>query len=143
MSNAGSEISAASSFLTASQLTRLPDPDKGYDFAKHFNVFSQYTSNMALEFCVDEKGSENHGPVVPPVWCMAFWNRVVAVGCGNGQLEVRGGREGGKGRGGREGRGGKGARRRKGGRKEEGEERREVGQEYQQVEILSVASLQV
>lgn len=99
MSNAsicGSDISAASNFLTASQLARLPDSNKGYDFAQHFNLFSQYTSNMALEYCVSGRGSEEHLPAVPPVWCMAFCNRVVTVGCSNGQLEVSGwGREGG------------------------------------------------
>lgn len=92
MSNAsicGSELSAGSNFLTPSQLCKLPDPDKGYDFAQHFNLFSQYTSNMALELCVSERGSEERLPTVPPVWCMAFWNRVVAVGCSNGQVEVR------------------------------------------------------
>jgi hypothetical protein len=92
MSNAGSET-AASSFLTASQLTQLPDREKGYDFAKHFNVFSPYTSNMALEYCVSLQESETRGPFLPPVWCMAFSNRVVAVGCSNGQLEVRVGME--------------------------------------------------
>ena len=90
MSNASVRGSDCSNFLKASQLTRLPDPDKGYDFAQHFNLFSQYTSDMALEYCggLSGWGSEQTGPSVPPVWCMAFWNRVVAVGCRNGQLEV-------------------------------------------------------
>ncbi len=91
MSNAsicGSELSTGSNFLKTSQLTKIPDPDIGYDFAQHFNLFSQYTSNMALEYCVSGRGSEEWGPVVPPVWCMGFWNRVVAVGCSNGQVEV-------------------------------------------------------
>lgn len=91
MSNAsicGSELSTGSNFLKTSQLTKIPDPNNGYDFAQHFNLFSQYTSNMALEYCVSGRGSEERGPVVPPVWCMGFWNRVVAVGCSNGQVEV-------------------------------------------------------
>ena len=91
MSNAsicGSELSTGSNFLKSSQLTKIPDPDNGYDFTQHFNLFSQYTSNMALEYCVSGRGSEERAPVVPPVWCMGFWNRVVAVGCSNGQVEV-------------------------------------------------------
>jgi len=97
MSNAsvcGSEISTGSEFLKASQMCTIPDPDKGYDFAQHFNLYSQYTANLALEYGVGrkrvERGGEQEGRrQIPAVWCMAFWNRVIAVGCSNGQVEVR------------------------------------------------------
>ena len=73
-----------------------PNPEKGYDFAKHFNLFSPFTSNMALEFSrVSEGGDEdwstrsevNETPP-PAVWSMDVWNNSIAVGCGNGQIEV-------------------------------------------------------
>ncbi len=88
MSNAsiiGSQLSVCSH---GSLPPKAPDPDNGYDFAQHFNLFSQYTSNLALECYVGEEGSEKKRLAPPPVWCMAFWKGVVAVGCGNGQVEV-------------------------------------------------------
>ena len=91
MSNAstyGSQLSINLNFMHTSHVPKTPDPDNGYDFAQHFNLFSQYTSNIALEYCLGERNSEEQGPTVPPVWCMAFMKRVVAIGCGNGQVEV-------------------------------------------------------
>ena len=67
-----------------------PDPEKGYDFAKHFDLFSPFTSNMALEYCrkeVDE-GSKITETPPPAIWSMDVWKNSIAVGCGNGQIEV-------------------------------------------------------
>lgn len=66
-----------------------PNPEKGYDFAKHFNLFSPFTSNMALEYCQQREGPREPPECsAPPVWCMDVWDSFVAVGCGNGQIEV-------------------------------------------------------
>lgn len=75
---------------------KTPNEEKGYDFAQHFNLFSQYTSNMALEYCVggrmcEEDVGERGEELVslpPPVWCMAVRNKVIALGCGDGKVEV-------------------------------------------------------
>ena len=70
------------------------DKEKGYDFVQHFNLFSQYTSNMALEYCMGDPSSGDslmEGEVCPspsPVWCMDVENRVVALGCKDGKVEV-------------------------------------------------------
>ena len=61
--------------------------NEGYNFARHFNLFSQFTSNMALEYC-SQRTEETPMITAPPIWCMDVWNQVVAVGCGNGQIEV-------------------------------------------------------
>ena len=67
-----------------------PDPERGYDFAKHFNLFSPFTSNMALEYCHREsdQGSQVTETPPPAVWSMDVWKNYIAVGCGNGQIEV-------------------------------------------------------
>ena len=84
----GSRISLNSGFLSEAQMPQTPDPENGYDFVQHFNLFSQYTSNMALEYYTARKESSAHLPPTPPVWCMDVWNRIIVVGCGNGQIEV-------------------------------------------------------
>ncbi len=68
--------------------SQTPIPETGYDFAAHFNIFSQYTANMALQYCSLADSEMEPEPSVPPVWCMATWNATIAVGCGNGQVEV-------------------------------------------------------
>ena len=87
-SKTGSRLSLTSGFLSEAQVPQTPDPENGYDFVQHFNLFSQYTSNMALEYYTARKEGSTHQPTTPPVWCMAVWNRIVVVGCGNGQIEV-------------------------------------------------------
>lgn len=85
-----SSVSLSSKFNSSSKAPP-PNPDKGYDFAKHFNLFSPYTSSMALEYCQKEGeglGVEVHETPPPAVWCMDVWNNSIAVGCGNGQIEV-------------------------------------------------------
>ena len=64
-----------------------PNPEKGYDFTKHFNLFSPFTSNMALEYC-SEESPEVKEHRAPAVWSMDVWNKSIAIGCGNGQIEV-------------------------------------------------------
>ncbi len=88
-SKTGSRLSLTSGFLSEAQVPQTPDPENGYDFVQHFNLFSQYTSNMALEYYTARKEDSTHQPTTPPVWCMDVWNRIVVVGCGNGQIEVR------------------------------------------------------
>ena len=87
-SKTGSRISLTSGFLSEAQVPQTPDPENGYDFVQHFNLFSQYTSNMALEYYTARRESSTHPPTTPPVWCMDVWNRIIVVGCGNGQIEV-------------------------------------------------------
>ena len=85
-----SSVSLSSAFLFDSQTSQAPpsNPKAGYDFAKHFNLFSPFTSNMALEYCQAEESPEVHECPAPAVWCMDVWNNSIAVGCGNGQIEV-------------------------------------------------------
>ena len=87
-SKTGSCLSLTSGFLSEAQVPQTPDPENGYDFVQHFNFFSQYTSNMALEYYTACRESSTHPPTTPPVWCMDVWNRIIIVGCGNGQIEV-------------------------------------------------------
>lgn len=87
-SKTGSRLSLASGFLSEAQVPQTPDPENGYDFVQHFNLFSQYTSNMALEYYTARRESSTHQPTTPPVWCMDVWNKIIVVGCGNGQVEV-------------------------------------------------------
>ena len=89
-SKSGSRLSLTSGFLSEAQVPQTPDPENGYDFVQHFNLFSQYTSNMALEYYAKDTHREGstHQPTTSPVWCMDIWNRIVVVGCGNGQIEV-------------------------------------------------------
>ena len=85
-----SSISLNSTFIFDSQVSQAPppNPEKGYDFAKHFNLFSPFTSNMALEYCRGEGTPELRESQAPAVWCMDVWSDSIAVGCGNGQIEV-------------------------------------------------------
>ena len=87
-SKTGSRLSLTSGFLSEAQVPQTPDPENGYDFVQHFNLFSQYTSNMALEYYTARREGSTHQPTTSPVWCMDVWNRIVVVGCGNGQIEV-------------------------------------------------------
>ena len=65
------------------------DQTEGYNFARYFNLFSPFTSNMALQYnCVQRTDDSPPECSAPPIWCMSCWNQVIAVGCGNGQLEV-------------------------------------------------------
>ena len=85
-----SSVSLNSTFIFDSQVSQAspPNPEKGYDFAKHFNLFSPFTSNMALEYCRGEGTPELRESQAPAVWCMDVWSDSIAVGCGNGQIEV-------------------------------------------------------
>ena len=60
----------------------------GYDFGRHFNLFSPYTSNLALEYSTQQQEDFSNEPLAPAVWCMDVWNNTVAIGCGCGQIEV-------------------------------------------------------
>ena len=89
LSNVSTEtaFSTTSGRLFDNQPSQKPNPQEGYDFSRHFNLFSQFTSNMALQYCT--RTSEDVPECkAPPVWCMDVGNKVIAVGCGNGQVEV-------------------------------------------------------
>ena len=86
-----SEMSVSSNGLFDRTASQEPDSQTGYNFAAHFNLFSPFTSNLALEYCTPpeaEEGNPPSGHAPQPVWCMDVWNDVIAVGCGNGQIEV-------------------------------------------------------
>ena len=80
-------FSTTSGHLFDKQQSQTPNPDEGYDFSRHFNLFSQFTSNMALQYC-SRKSEDVPRCKAPAVWCMDMKNKVIAVGCGNGQVEV-------------------------------------------------------
>jgi len=80
-------FSTTSGNLFDKQPSQTPNPDEGYDFSRHFNLFSQFTSNMALQYC-SRKSEDVPRCKAPAVWCMDMKNKVIAVGCGNGQVEV-------------------------------------------------------
>ncbi len=92
-------VSNSSPHGSKSNLLAHPAPppinkEKGYDFAQHFNLFSQYTSNMALEYCIANTSSNDSFlaagtcPPPPPVWCMDVHNKIIALGCKDGKVEV-------------------------------------------------------
>ena len=65
-----------------------------FQFKAHFSLFSQYTSNLALEYNNEDEGkgeelSHRLSSLTPPIWCLDALNGTAAVGCGNGQIEVR------------------------------------------------------
>ena len=89
LSNASTEtaFSTTSGRLFDNQPSQEPNPQEGYDFSRHFNLFSQFTSNMALQYCT-QTSEDVPQCKAPAVWCMDVGNKVIAVGCGNGQVEV-------------------------------------------------------
>lgn len=91
LSNASTEtaFSTTSGLLFDKQPSQEPNPQEGYDFSRHFNLFSQFTSNMALQYCT-QTSEDVPQCKAPAVWCMDVRNKVIAVGCGNGQVEVGG-----------------------------------------------------
>ena len=76
-----------SSYGTA-EASSLPGREgEGFNYQEHFSFFSPFTTNLALEHI--------HGPTedpyqcsAAPLWCMDVRNGNVAIGCGNGQIEV-------------------------------------------------------
>ena len=62
--------------------------DNCFQFKQHFSIFSQYTSDLALEHCDEKLDIPFDDNSLSPIWCMDTWNGTVAVGCGNGQIEV-------------------------------------------------------
>lgn len=84
-----SELSYETAYATPfSPLPPLPAQDEVFPFKGHFSLFSQYTCNLALEYC-EERVEELIADTLPPVWCMDASNGTTAVGCANGQVEVR------------------------------------------------------
>ena len=79
---------SVSSFDTANEAETLAQPASGFDYRSHFSLFSRYTSQLALEYC-PPLGGDIETCSVPPVWCLDYRNGIVAVGCGNGQIEVK------------------------------------------------------
>ena len=87
-SRQSAESASLSSYDTA-ELSPLPVEDKeaGFNYKEHFSFFSQFTANLALEH---SQGCSEDQPLcqAAPIWCMDVRNGTIAIGCGNGQIEV-------------------------------------------------------
>ena len=94
-----SEISLATSYDNVSMMSAnsfvsvgseqngsVASQDGGYNYSQHFDILSPYTSTLALKYSsVDTKSSK---PQPPAVWSMDVANRLIALGCNNGNIEV-------------------------------------------------------
>lgn len=49
--------------------------------------FSLFLSLLSLSF-FPALGDDVESCSIPPVRCLDYWNGTVAIGCGNGQIEV-------------------------------------------------------
>ena len=61
--------------------------DNGFQFKTHFSILNQFTSDLALEHC-EEKVEDIWMDSLPFIWSMDALNGTIAIGCGNGQIEV-------------------------------------------------------
>ena len=94
-----SEISLATSYDNVSMMSAnsfvsvgseqngsVASQDGGYNYSQHFDILSPYTSTLALKYSsADSKSSK---PQPPAVWSMDVANRLIALGCNNGNIEV-------------------------------------------------------
>lgn len=94
-----SEISLATSYDNVSMMSAnsfvsvgseqngsVASQDGGYNYPQHFDILSPYTSGLALKYGgADSKSSK---PQPPGVWSMDVANRLIALGCNNGNIEV-------------------------------------------------------
>ena len=83
-----SMLSANSFVSVASELNgSVASQEGGYNYTQHFDILSPYTSALALKY----NGTDNIKltKVRPPtVWSMDVANRLIALGCSNGSIEV-------------------------------------------------------
>ena len=82
-----SMVSANSFVSVASELNgSVASQEGGYNYPQHFDILSPYTSTLALKYGnTDGKLSK---PQPPAVWSMDVANRLIALGCNNGSIEV-------------------------------------------------------
>ena len=88
-SRQSAESVSLSSYDTA-EFSPLPVQDKeeaGFNYKEYFSFYSQFTANLALEH---GQSSPEDQPLcqAAPIWCMDVRNGTIAIGCGNGQIEV-------------------------------------------------------
>ena len=83
-----SMISASSYVSVASEQNgSIASQDGGYNYTQHFDIFSPYTSTLALKYGNTLNGKLSKAQP-PAVWSMDVANRLIALGCNNGSVEV-------------------------------------------------------
>ena len=93
-----SELSYETAYTAPLSPAHPPGETSGcFQFKSHFSMFSQYTSNLALEYNTGDEGKGDEvsllsdqclSSLAPPIWCLDVLNGTAAIGCGNGQIEV-------------------------------------------------------
>ena len=82
-----SMISANSFVSVASELnSSVASQEGGYNYTQHFDILSPYTSALALKYSGTNSKLSKAQP--PAVWSMDVANRLIALGCNNGSVEV-------------------------------------------------------
>lgn len=82
-----SMMSANSFVSVASELNgSVASQEGGYNYSQHFDILSPYTSTLALKYGNANSKSPKTQP--PAIWSMDAGNRLIAVGCNNGSVEV-------------------------------------------------------
>lgn len=82
-----SMISASSFVSVASELnSSVTSQEGGYNYTQHFDILSPYTSALALKYSGSNNKLSKTQP--PAVWSMDVANRLIALGCNNGSVEV-------------------------------------------------------
>lgn len=82
-----SMVSANSVVSVASELNgSIASQEGGYNYTQHFDILSPYTSTLALKYSGTNDKSSKAQP--PAVWSMDVANRLIALGCNNGSVEV-------------------------------------------------------
>ena len=94
-----SELSYETAYTAPLSPAHPPGETSGcFQFKSHFSMFSQYTSNLALEYNTGDEGKGDEvsllsdqclSSLAPPIWCLDVLNGTAAIGCGNGQIEVK------------------------------------------------------
>ena len=79
---------SATSFVSvgSEQNGSVASQDGGYNYPQHFDILSPYTSALALKY--GNADSKLPKPQPPAVWSMDVANRLIALGCNNGSIEV-------------------------------------------------------
>jgi len=80
-------VSANSFVSVASELNgSIASQEGGYNYTQHFDILSPYTSILALKY----SNTNSKLPItqLPAVWSMDAANRLIALGCNNGSVEV-------------------------------------------------------
>lgn len=64
----------------------IASQEGAYNYTQHFDILSPYTSSLALKYANTNGKSSKAQP--PAVWSMDVANRLIALGCNNGSVEV-------------------------------------------------------